>query len=294
MKAAVDIGTNSMRLLVVDEDGTEIGRWAKVTGLGRGVDAAGRLSEEAISRTVAALSTYGDVIRENGVTRARAVATSASRDAANRDEFFDRAEAVLGFRPEVIGGTEEAGFSYRGATSGVVAPGPYVVIDVGGGSTELVFEDDGSVVGTSVDIGSVRLTDRMHLERRPVEFDRLDEAAELVEAIIGFVRLPPHIGTAIGVAGTWTSAAAIALELPEYDRDRVHESTIGRLVMDRLVLRLAAMSVEDTAQIPALDPARAPVLLGGVIVAREVMRLVGVDTVLVSEHDLLDGVVATL
>lgn len=294
MKAAVDIGTNSMRLLVVDEDGTEIGRWAKVTGLGRGVDAAGRLSEEAISRTVATLSTYGDVIREHGVTRARAVATSASRDAANRDEFFDRAEAVLGFRPEVIQGTEEAGLSYRGATSGVVAPGPYVVIDVGGGSTELVFEDDGSIVGTSVDIGSVRLTDRMDLERRPVEFDRLDEAAGLVEAIIGFVRLPPHIGTAIGVAGTWTSAAAIALELPDYDRDRVHESTIGRLVMDRLVLRLAAMSVEDTAHIPALDPARAPVILGGVIVAREVMRLVGVDTVLVSEHDLLDGVVATL
>lgn len=293
MKAAVDIGTNSMRLLVVD-DGVEVERHARVTGLGRGTDASGRLSEEAIARTVAVLAEYGEALRRHGVQHARAVATSASRDAANREEFFDRAEEVLGVRPELIAGTEEAGFAFVGATGGVDAPGPYLVVDIGGGSTEFVFDDDGTVVATSVDIGSVRLTDRMALEERPVDFDRLERASELVESLISSVRLPDRIETCIGVAGTWTSLSAIALGLEAYDRARVHQSAIGRNTLDRLVLRLAASTVEETARIPALDPDRAPVILGGAVVAREVMRFLGLDEVTVSEHDLLDGVVAAL
>jgi exopolyphosphatase/guanosine-5'-triphosphate,3'-diphosphate pyrophosphatase len=294
MKAAVDIGTNSMRLLVVDDEGVEVERWAKVTGLGKGVDASGRLSQDAIDRTIEVLAEYGGIVRQYGVTSARAVATSASRDAVNRDEFFDRAEQALGFRPEVIAGFDEAAFSYRGATAGVSASGPYLVVDIGGGSTEFVFEDGGDVVGTSLDIGSVRLTDRFELDRRPVEFDRLEAASRLVEATIGSVRLPERIGTCIGVAGTWTSLSALAQQLPEYDRTLVHESQLERNVLDRLVLELAAMTVEETERIAALDPKRAPVIVGGAIVAREVMRLLGVQRVVVSEHDLLDGVVAGL
>ena len=294
MKAAVDIGTNSMRLMIVDDRGAEVGRWARVTRLGKGVDAGGRLSDDAIDRTVEVLSDYGGLMRTHRVERARAVATSASRDASNREEFFDRAEEVLGIRPEVIPGIEEAELSYRGATEGVSAQGPLVVVDIGGGSTEFVFEHHGDVVGTSVEIGSVRLTDRMDLEERPVEFDRLDEASRLVESIISEAPIPEHIETVIGVAGTWTSLSAIAQDLPSYDRDRVHESALGRTALDRMVLRLAALTVEETGRLPALDPARAPVLLGGAIVAREVMRMLKVDQVIVSEHDLLDGVVAEL
>lgn len=294
MKAAVDIGTNSMRLLVVDDDGTEVGRWTQVTGLGRGLDAAGHLSDEAIARTVDVLAEYGERMRHHGVDRARAVATSASRDAANREAFFDRAERALGLRPEVVSGLEEATLSFRGATGGTTAPGPHLVVDIGGGSTEFVFEQGVDVIGTSVDIGSVRLTDRLGLERRPVEFDRLDEAALLVESLISRTSLPGHIGTCIGVAGTWTSLSAMTLDLPTYDRSLVHGSTIHRLELDRLVLRLAAMSVDETARIPSLDPQRAPVILGGAVVAREVMRFIAIDEVMVSERDLLDGVVASL
>jgi exopolyphosphatase/guanosine-5'-triphosphate,3'-diphosphate pyrophosphatase len=294
MKAAVDIGTNSMRLLVVDDEGSEVERWARVTGLGKGVDASGRLSDDAIDRTIEVLADYGRIVRGYGVTGARAVATSASRDAANRAEFFDRAQEALGFRPEVIEGVDEAALSYRGATAGISAPGPYLVVDIGGGSTEFVLEDGGDIVGTSLDMGSVRLTDRFELERRPVEFDRLEAASRAVEATIESVRLPRRIETCIGVAGTWTSLSAIAQQLAEYDRTLVHESHIERNDLDRLVLKLAAMTVEETEQIPALDPKRAPVIVGGAIVAREVMRLLGVDTVVVSEHDLLDGVVAGL
>lgn len=294
MRAAVDIGTNSMRLLIVDDDGAERHREARVTGLGRGVDRSGRLSDEAVGRTVEVLTHYGELMREAGVDRARAVATSATRDATNREAFLDAAERALGMRPEAISGEEEAGFAFVGATEGVTASGPHLVLDIGGGSTEFVWSGGNGIEAVSVNIGSVRLTDRM-LPDRPARFDQLEAAMRHVESLFADeVREVPSVGTAIGVAGTWTSLSAIALGLPEYDRDTVHHSTMDRLELDRLVERLAGMSIEETAAIPSLDPARAPVILAGAVVARETMRFLGVSSVLVSEHDLLDGIVASL
>jgi exopolyphosphatase/guanosine-5'-triphosphate,3'-diphosphate pyrophosphatase len=294
MRAAVDIGTNSMRVLVVDDDGVERHREARVTGLGRGVDRAGRLSEDAVDRTLAVLSDYGALMRAAGVDRVRAVATSATRDAANRDEFLNAAEHALGVRPETISGLEEAGLAFVGATEGITAERPHLVVDIGGGSTEFVRRDGDRLTAVSVDIGSVRLTDRM-LSDRPVAFDQLEAAMRHVESLfVEEVGDVPSVGTVIGVAGTWTSLAAITLGLPAYDRDVVHHSILERLQLDRLVERLAGMSIEETAKIPSLDPARAPVILSGAVVAREAMRLLGVSSVLVSEHDLLDGIVAAL
>lgn len=294
MRAAVDIGTNSMRLLVVDDDGRELERVARVTGLGRGVDATGRFSADAVERTVEVLAAYGDRIRDLGADRVRAVATSASRDAADREEFFDRVERALGVRPEVVSGDEEARLSFAGATADAPGEPPYLVVDVGGGSTEFVWDRGGTVESVSVDIGSVRLTDRLPADR-PVPFDVLETAMRTTEGLFEGAFSPPEpVGTVIGVAGTWTSLAAIALVLPAYDREAVHHSVLRRIVLDRMVERLAAMSVEETARIPALDPARAPVILGGALIAREAVRYLGVIEVLVSEHDLLDGVVASL
>lgn len=293
MKAAVDIGTNSMRLLIVSDDGQEVGRWTRVTGLGRGLDASGRLADDAMERTLAALAEFGRLTTEHGVTRARAVATSASRDAANRNEFFDSAEAALGFPPEVIPGTEEARLSYLGATTGAAGDWPFVVVDIGGGSTEFVWDESGDVVGTSVDIGSVRLTDRL-LSHRPVGFDELETAGRHVADLFQAVPVPDPIGTVIGVAGTWTSLAAIAQDLAVYDRDLVHGWRLGRPEVERLIGLFASQSVAETASIPALDPARAPVILAGAVVARESIRHLGVMEVTVSETDLLDGLVAEL
>jgi exopolyphosphatase/guanosine-5'-triphosphate,3'-diphosphate pyrophosphatase len=293
VRAAVDIGTNSMRLLIVDGAGVEIGRWQTVTALGRGVDSEGRLNEAAVARTVEALARYGELMRHHRVERARAVATSASRDAANREEFFDRAESALGVRPEVIDGGAEALLAYRGAAASATGAAPYVVVDIGGGSTEFVFESDGVVVATSVDIGSVRLTDRL-LGHRPVSFEELEEAARHVDGLVSTAVVPETIGTAIGVAGTWTSLAAIVLDLPAYQPERVHGFVISRTDIEHLIARFAAQTLEETAAIPALDPARAPVILSGAIVARESLRRLGVLEATVSERDLLDGVIASL
>lgn len=291
--AAIDIGTNSMRLLVADSDSGEVTRLQEVTGLGRGVDASGRLDVEAMERTLVVLDRFGTVIAELGVARVRAVATSACRDAANRDEFFDRAEAALGVRPEMISGTEEAELSFRGATSDAPGPGPFLVVDIGGGSTEFVWQSEEGVAGESVQVGSVRLTERL-LRDRPATFDDLVVAGRHTEGLFAQVPVPDGDQLTIGVAGTWTSLAAIALDLPAYDREVVHHSVLTRTDVERLVEHLASLSVEETAAIPALDPARAPVILAGAVIAREAMRRIGATDVLVSEHDLLDGVVAAL
>lgn len=284
-RAAIDIGTNSMRLLVVDDDGEDLVRVATVTGLGHGVDANRRLGSEAVERTLVVFADFARTCDELGVDRLRVVATSATRDAENRDEFLDRAADVLGTRPEVISGQQEAELAYRGATAD--RDGNAVVVDIGGGSTEFVRRS-GSVEAVSVDIGSVRLTDRL-LSDRPASFDALEEASAHVEGLFGSVGGSGD-AIVIGVAGTWTSLAAI-----EQGREgSVHGVVIGRLAADRLVGRLASLTLEQTASLPGLDPARAPVILGGAVIAREAMRALGTDEVVVSERDLLDGVVAGL
>ena len=199
--AAADIGTNSTRLLIADVlDGlaVEVSRQVIVTGLGKGVDGTGVLAEESIVRTLDALASYGDVIEESGVERARAVATSATRDAANSAVFLDRAQAALGFRPDVLDGATEARLGFRGATMGIDCPGPHLMIDPGGGSTEFVFGTGSPESVHSVDIGSVRLTERA-LAERPADHAQLLVAAGMVDAVLAAVRLPGTPATVIGV-----------------------------------------------------------------------------------------------
>jgi len=282
----VDIGTNSMRLLVTD--GTEeIGRWVEVTGLGRGVDRAGALSGEGIEESLAALARFGAEMDRTEVEKREAIATSASRDATNREVFFDLAEPALGVRPRLITGDEEARLAFAGATYQVDAAAPIVVSDIGGGSTEFVTAD-GEV---SVEIGSVRLTER-EIPTRPARSTELEAARAVVAGLFSDVDLEP--GTLIGVAGTWTSLAAIAQGLPEYMRDRVHHYRMSRGALADTVDALSPMTLAETKAIPALDPKRAPVILGGALVAEGVMDILGVDEVVVSEHDSLDGVAMEL
>jgi exopolyphosphatase/guanosine-5'-triphosphate,3'-diphosphate pyrophosphatase len=278
----VDIGTNSMRLLVTDGV-TEFGRWVEVTGLGRGVDREGVLSAEAIEDTLVALARFGAEMERAGVGRRAAVATSASRDASNREEFFDLAQSALGVRPRLITGEEEARLAYAGATQGVQLPGPIVVSDIGGGSTELVTAEG----GTSYEIGSVRLTERA-VPSRPAPPEEMAAARTLAASVFAGVDVIP--GTLIGVAGTWTSLAAMSQGLPDYQRERVHGYCLARADLESLIQSLADMSLEETTAIPALDPKRAPVILGGALVAEAVMTAVGMEEATISEHDTLDGV----
>jgi exopolyphosphatase/guanosine-5'-triphosphate,3'-diphosphate pyrophosphatase len=282
----VDIGTNSMRLLITD-GATEDGRWVEVTGLGRGVDRTGMLSDTGIEDTLAALARFGREMDRTQVTKRVAVATSASRDAANRDEFFDLAESALGVRPTLITGEEEARLAFAGATGQVRASGPIVVSDIGGGSTELVTSEGGS----SYEIGSVRLTERA-IPTRPAPADEVSAARSLAHTTFDGVDL--DVGTLLGVAGTWTSIAAIAQGLPVYSRERVHGYVLARDDLSALIESLAGMTVEETAAIPSLDPKRAPVILGGALVAEAVMVALDADRATISERDTLDGIATEL
>lgn len=273
----VDIGTNSMRLLITDGV-TEFGRWVSVTGLGKGVDEAGVLNEEAISRTLAVFSEFAAHMSANEVDDRLAMATSASRDASNRDEFFDRAERVLGVRPRLITGSQEGLWAFQGAVTDFDDE-EAIVTDIGGGSTEFVERD----AVTSVDIGSVRLTDRF--PDRPLV--RTEQAREQVRML--FAEIRPASGHHIGVAGTWTSLAAISSGLAVYDPNSVHGSHLDRNQLEELTARLCAMTIAETESIPGLDPKRAPVIAAGAIVASVVVEVLGVDTTLVSVKDTLDG-----
>jgi len=281
--AAVDIGTNSMRLLIVQkiEDGiVELGRWQRVTGLGAGVDATGVLSAEGIDRTLLALAEFGGRMKDLEVERRRAVATSASRDAANREAFFDIAEIALGVRPELISGDEEASLAFNGATLGLPLAPPHVVVDIGGGSTEFVTVDG----GRSVEMGSVRLTERL-LGNRPPSVEELAAAKGLVRE--SFAGITPIVGSVVGVAGTWTSLAGIHLADQEV---HLTSLTVGEVAV--LVDSLATLTIEQTAALPGFDPARAPVILAGAVIAEAAMAALGAERVTVSNHDLLDGVVS--
>lgn len=294
--AAVDIGTNTTRLLIADVDGehvTRLDRRAIVTRLGQGVDVNRRLLPEAIDRTVTVLVDYAEAIRDAGCVRVRAVATSATRDAANRDDFLDAAATVLGVRPEMISGGEEAQLSFSGTTAGVAGPPPALVIDLGGGSTEFVLGADAPHYLVSVDIGSVRLTEQA-LPAHPASRAQLAAARRRVDDVLTGVVLPEAPGTTFGVGGTFTSLAALHLGLQAYDPDRVHGTSLGIDDLRALVDRLAPLTIGETEAIPSLDPARAPVLLGGAVVAERAVCHVGAAAIVVSEHDILDGIVRSL
>ena len=280
----VDIGTNSIRLLITD--GVREVRLEEVTGLGTGVDSSGVLSEARIVETLVVMNRYGRLMDESEVTVRKAIATSASRDASNRESFFDRVEEMIDVRPTLISGEEEARLAYQGAVQGFDGPGPVVVSDIGGGSTEFVTETS----EVSVDIGSVRITERV-VPYRPASREEISEARALIRQ--EFAGLAPiEFGTLIGVAGTWTSLASVARALPR--GMSVHHREVSRVEVGQIIDVMGLLTVEETADLPGLDPKRAPVILGGILVAGGVMDALGADHALVSERDTLDGVAMAL
>jgi exopolyphosphatase/guanosine-5'-triphosphate,3'-diphosphate pyrophosphatase len=285
-RAGVDIGTNTMRLLIADSDGTTVARRVEITGLGTGLDATGALGEDAVARTLDVLAEYGRAIADHECGHVRVVATAASRDAANGPEFIDRAAVALGHRPEVIGGEEEARLAYAGAMAALESPPGLtpIVVDIGGGSTEFVDATN----SVSSRIGSVRITDRL-LTERPVGFGQLITASRSIQEALLAHPEPGVRYWMVGVAGTWTSVAGLLRG--EYVVGEMHGSKVSRLEIDRLVITLAASDFEATANLPGLHPKRARVILGGAMIAREAMRRFDIAEVIVSEADLLDALV---
>ncbi len=303
--AAIDIGTNSTRLLVADVDRPDgplrtLDRRMTITRLGQGVDATRRLAPEAIERTVDALREYRVTIDDVGdVGAVRATATSAARDAENRDEFFTAAHDVLGVTPELISGDEEARLSFLGATTGLtdVAPAPYLVVDIGGGSTEFVVGTDAPEGLLSVDIGCVRITESW-LRSDPPTAEELSQAVHVVREHLADVRREvPAVATAktlVGLAGTVSSFAMIEQGLPVYDRDKVHHFRLTRAAAEDVFRTLATEAADDRRHNPGLEPGRVDVIVGGAIVLVTVLRTFGFDELLTSEADILDGIVRDL
>ncbi|MGI8983278.1 MAG: exopolyphosphatase [Acidimicrobiales bacterium] len=299
MRAGIDCGTNSTRLLVADGSGQAMARLMRITRLGQSVDATGRLSEEAIARTVAVLAEYRQVLDHHGVEQVRMTATSAARDAANRDEFFAAATAAVGVTPELLGGDEEARLSFLGAASELDdEDGPFLVVDIGGGSTEFAVgagvEPDGVL---STDIGCVRITEKF-LHSDPPAPEELSQAFDVVRGHLDDVaRVIPSAAEArrfVGLAGTVTTMAAIELGLATYDRDRVHHFVLTRAAAEDVFRTLATESRRQRAHNPGLEEARADVIVGGAIIVTAIMRYFGLSECLVSEADILDGLVLSL
>lgn len=294
--AAVDIGTNSTRLLIADltDRGggppvlAAVERTEEVTGLGRGVDGSGRLSPDAMERTLRVLASYGRRIEEAGAAAARAVATSAARDAANGGEFLEAAAAALGFRPEIIDGEEEAALVFEGAAGRLADPGGAVVIDIGGGSTEMVTDRG----GVSRDIGSVRLTER-RLPRHPASDGDLAAARREAARVLGAPGLPRR-SKGIGAAGTWTSLAALHLDLGICRPNQIEGTVLDLDAVTALTDRLAALTLEEKQALPSLNPKRAPVILGGAVVAETALRALALKEITITTCDILDGVCLSL
>jgi exopolyphosphatase/guanosine-5'-triphosphate,3'-diphosphate pyrophosphatase len=309
--AGIDCGTNSVRLLIaeVDVDGGlfELARELRIVRLGQNVDRTGRLDPEAIERTRLALVDYAALIADFGVEHVRMVATSATRDATNRDDFVEMVVSVLGVAPEVITGGDEAALSFSGAVGGLSAPvSPLLVVDIGGGSTELVLGDparsglsrteaDGGLRAHSMDIGCVRLTERHFTDEVP-SAGEVSAARSDIRLALELARIDVPIETAagfVGVAGTVTTMAAIALGLDRYRRDAIHGSVLTAPRIHELADELLRMTRTDRAAIPVMHPGRVDVIAAGALILSEVVAATGVLTVLVSEHDILDAVTAS-
>ncbi|MGA2530098.1 MAG: exopolyphosphatase [Acidimicrobiales bacterium] len=296
--AAVDLGTNSTRLLVVDATGQPLERLMRITRLGEGVDRTGRLGEEAMGRTTEVLAEFASVMGGLGVVRARATATSAARDAENAVEFARRVTEIIGVVPEVLDGEEEARLTYKGATSELdPTAGPYLVIDVGGGSTELVGGGSPGLQAASLEMGCVRVSERF-LGHDPPLAEELEAARAYVRQLVvqALGDEPGLDGAArlIGVAGTVSALTRLDQGIVSYDRSRVHHACLALSVIERLLNELAAVSLAARLSRPALEAERADVLIGGTAVLAESMCVLGFDALTVSESDLLDGVVAEL
>jgi exopolyphosphatase / guanosine-5'-triphosphate,3'-diphosphate pyrophosphatase len=295
--AAIDLGTNSTRLLVADvEDGriSDVERETRITRLGEGVDERRRLLPVPIARVRNVLSEYRRTLEGLGAERTLLVATSAVRDAENGEAFLGEVEWSYGFSTRLLSGHDEALMMFRGVTSERGVEGGTVILDVGGGSTELVAGGpDGVRWHDSLDIGSRRLTERF-LKSDPPTPEELDACAEAIRALLA-ERVPDQIRTgtraAIGVAGTITSLAGLAIGSKEYDRDRVHGYELTAEALEEQFDRLASVPVAERRQMRPLDPDRAPVIVGGAAIVREVLAFFGLKVLVISERDILDGAV---
>ncbi|HEY3872936.1 MAG TPA: Ppx/GppA phosphatase family protein [Actinocrinis sp.] len=323
--AAIDCGTNSIRLLVADLDpaggpAAEVDRRMEIVRLGQGVDATGRIADEALERTFGACDRYAAVVRELGAQRIRFVATSAMRDAANRDEFTAGVLARFGVAPEIISGDEEAALSFAGATGAVAGlsgagsdaaasdaaasdaaastacPTPYLVIDIGGGSTEFVLGADRVEAARSVDIGSVRLTER-HLAADPPTSAQIAAARKDVAAAIDQAAEAVPLDrarTLVGVAGSVTTVAAIALGLGAYDRSRVHLSRISAERISETAGDLLTSTHAQRAANPVIHSGRVDVIAAGALILAVIVDRLGLPGLVVSEHDILDGIARSM
>jgi exopolyphosphatase / guanosine-5'-triphosphate,3'-diphosphate pyrophosphatase len=299
--ASVDIGTNSTRVLVarpVDGKLDVLDRRNTITRLGQGVGASGRLAPEAIERTLDCLRGYRVILERHGVERTRVAATSAARGAANRDEFFDAVEALIGTRPELLSGDEEGSLSFRGAI-GELDPGagPFLVVDIGGGSTELIVGTDRVEGVMSVDVGCVRLTEKFLLHDPP-QPEELTACISLTDAYLeDVVREIPQVSearTLVGLAGTITTVAAVEIGLATYDRDRIHHFHLTREAAEDVFRTLATEPRDVRIHNPGLEEARADVIVGGCCVLVALFRRLGFPEMIVSEADVLDGLALSL
>jgi exopolyphosphatase/guanosine-5'-triphosphate,3'-diphosphate pyrophosphatase len=297
---AVDIGTNSVRLLVAEVDGMSprdakvvaLDRRMRITRLGQGVDRARELAPEAIGRTTAVLREYRQALDEHGVTDVRATATSAARDSSNRDEFFTAAHDALGVTPELLSGDDEAALSFLGATADLDAPAPFLVVDIGGGSTEFVLGTDAPTGLVSLDMGCVRMTEQF-LHSDPPAPEELSNAVAVVRDLVADVpRLVPgatEAATVVGLAGTVTTVAAVEQGLPEYDPQRIHHFVLTRAAAEDVFRTLATERAADRVHNPGLEAGRVDVIVGGAAVLVGIFRVLGFQEMLVSEADILDG-----
>ncbi|MER7972843.1 Ppx/GppA phosphatase family protein [Streptomyces sp. NPDC005840] len=304
--AAIDCGTNSIRLLVADADPAtgelvDLERRMTIVRLGQGVDRTGRLAPEALERTFAACREYAALVKEHGAERLRFVATSASRDASNRDDFVRGVLDILGVEPEVISGDQEAAFSFTGATRELTGrpdlERPFLVVDIGGGSTEFVVGAEEVRAARSVDVGCVRMTER-HLVRDGVVSDPptgeqiaamradLERALDLAEETVPL----REARTLVGLAGSVTTVSAIAQGLPEYDSAAIHHSRVSREEVRAITERLLRSTHAERAAIGSMHPGRVDVIGAGALVLLTIMDRIGAEEVVVSEHDILDGI----
>ncbi|RAU94155.1 exopolyphosphatase [Mycobacterium colombiense] len=307
--AGIDCGTNSIRLLIADVDGgrlRDVHRETRIVRLGQGVDATGEFAADAIARTRAALTDYASLLKRHGAQRVRMVATSAARDVANRDAFFAMTADVLGAVlpgavAEVITGAEEASLSFRGAVGELdAAAGPFVVVDLGGGSTEIVTGGHAVTASYSADIGCVRLTERC-LHSDPPTPEEVAAARRVVrerlEVALGVVPVE-GAKTWVGLAGTMTTLSAVAHHLTTYDSAAIHLSRVAGDDLLAVCERLIGMTRAERAALPPMHAGRADVIAGGAIVveelARELRARAGIDELIVSEHDILDGIVLSI
>jgi len=295
--AAVDQGTNSIRLLVVEPDGeggfAELGRDMVITRLGQGVAETERLAPDAIERTTEALAGYTRRARALHAERIRVGATAALRDASNAEAFEARVRELTGSDPEIVSGEKEAELSFLGATRGLDAPAPHLVLDIGGGSTEFVLGAERPTAALSTQMGSVRLTERFIATDPPGE-DELGALRRAVGEILQEVERSIPVADArtfVAVAGTATTVQAIALGLGSYDPERIHRTRLSREDAERVATRLAGMTTPERAALPVMAPGRADVIVAGTTILVEVMRRFGFGHALVSETDILDGLV---